>query len=150
MTDIHKLLERYWQGETTLQEEALLRQLCQQAEVPAPLQPYADYFRSLQAFAEVESPAADGGAVRSVKAQPLTFAERMRPYFRAAACVAIVMMVGGSIERGVESRIADRRARLAQQAEQTDSVFSTMETLLGVQTQAPTAAADSVATTLPY
>ncbi|WP_461093089.1 HEAT repeat domain-containing protein [Spirosoma gilvum] len=43
--DIEQLLEKYYEGETTLQEEKLLRQFFQQESIPAHLQSHADQFR---------------------------------------------------------------------------------------------------------
>ena len=41
---IEQLLERYWQGETTLQEEAILRAFFSQDDVPASLMKYKSLF----------------------------------------------------------------------------------------------------------
>lgn len=43
--DIEQLLEKYYEGETTLQEEKLLRQFFQEGSIPAHLQSHADQFR---------------------------------------------------------------------------------------------------------
>ncbi len=43
--DIEKLLERYYDGETTLEEERLLRQFFQKETVPAHLESHAEQFR---------------------------------------------------------------------------------------------------------
>ena len=41
---IEQLLERYWEGETTLQEEAILRTFFNQEDVPAGLMKYKSFF----------------------------------------------------------------------------------------------------------
>ena len=41
---IEQLLERYWEGETTLQEEAILRAFFSQEDVPAGLMKYKSLF----------------------------------------------------------------------------------------------------------
>ncbi|MBN8826503.1 MULTISPECIES: HEAT repeat domain-containing protein [unclassified Spirosoma] len=43
--DIEKLLDKYYEGDTTLQEEKLLRQFFQEESIPAHLQSHADQFR---------------------------------------------------------------------------------------------------------
>ncbi|WP_461043309.1 HEAT repeat domain-containing protein [Spirosoma harenae] len=43
--DIEKLLEKYYEGQTTLQEEKLLRQFFQQESIPPHLQSHAEPFR---------------------------------------------------------------------------------------------------------
>ena len=43
--DIEKLLEKYYEGETTLQEEKQLRQFFQQETIPSHLQSHAEQFR---------------------------------------------------------------------------------------------------------
>lgn len=152
MDYIKQLIERYWEGETTLQEEQILRSFFAQEEVPEELQQHADYFRSLQSLSTLKMEREVAAEeTRVVKARPLSLTERIRPYFRAAACVAIVAMLGGSVERAIERNAAEREARLAAQSSvQTDSVLTNMETLLDIRPAATTASADSVETTLPY
>ena len=41
---IEQLLERYWQGETSLQEEAILRSFFSQPDIPESLQQYQALF----------------------------------------------------------------------------------------------------------
>ena len=41
---IEQLLERYWSGETSLEEENILRAFFSQKDIPASLLPYRDIF----------------------------------------------------------------------------------------------------------
>ena len=45
---IEQLLERYWQCETTLQEESILRSFFSQDEIPAELEQYKALFAMQQ------------------------------------------------------------------------------------------------------
>ena len=91
---IEQLLERYWQCETSLEEEAQLRAFFNGSDVPEHLLRYKDLFvyQQLQqevglgadfdarVLAEVETPV--------VKAKRLTLTARFVPLFKAAAVVA--------------------------------------------------------------
>ena len=89
--DIEQLLERYWQCETSLEEESQLRDFFSKGEVPAHLLRYKNLFVYQQVqqeeglgedfdariLAQVEAPV--------VKAKHLTMVGRFMPLFKAAA-----------------------------------------------------------------
>lgn len=113
---IEQLVERYFEAETTVSEERILKAFFSQSDVPANLQQYADLFayEDDQAAADVLDEdfdarvmarlQSDGDApVVHVKIQRLTLADRLRPLFRAAAAVAIVVLIGGSMHRAYVS-----------------------------------------------
>lgn len=97
---IEQLLERYWQCETSLEEESKLRSFFLTEEVPAHLLRYKDLFAYQQVqqeiglgedfdarvLAQVESPV--------VKARHLTLVGRFMPLFKAAAVVALMLSLG--------------------------------------------------------
>ncbi len=98
---IEQLLERYFQCDTSIDEERILRTFFAQKDVPAALLPYRDLFacpqsimrdehlsedfdeRILNIIGEQETP--------HVKAIAITMSMRLRPLFKAAACVAVVI-----------------------------------------------------------
>ncbi|MCS2436750.1 hypothetical protein NXY48_11295 [Bacteroides ovatus] len=98
--DIEQLLERYWQCETSVEEEATLRDFFAKEEVPAHLLRYKNLFVYQQVqqevglgedfdtriLAEVESTV--------VKAKRLTLTGRFIPLFKAAAVIAIILSLG--------------------------------------------------------
>jgi hypothetical protein len=102
---IEQLLERYWKCETSLAEEEILRSFFQQDEIPEELLPYKDLFVYEHAakseklsddfdakiMAQVKEPV--------VKARRITFVHRMRPLFKAAAVVAIVLTIGNAAQQ---------------------------------------------------
>ena len=100
---IEQLLERYWEGETTLQEEAILRAFFSQDDVPAQLMKYKSLFdcglqeetlgddfdaRILDCIGEETEP----------KAKIVTLASRLKPLFKAAAIVAILLTIGNAAQ----------------------------------------------------
>ena len=101
---IEQLLERYWQCETSLEEEAQLRAFFNGSDVPEHLLRYKDLFvyQQLQqevglgadfdarVLAEVETPV--------VKAKRLTLTARFIPLFKAAAVVAVVLSLGNVMQ----------------------------------------------------
>ena len=100
---IEQLLERYWEGETTLQEEAILRAFFSQEDVPASLMKYKSLFdcglqeetlgddfdtRILSSIGQEEEP----------KAKIVTLASRLKPLFKAVAIVAILLTIGNAAQ----------------------------------------------------
>ena len=108
---IEQLLERYWECQTTLEEEAILRTFFRQEDVPASLLPYR------QLFAEEDRMVREGlgkdfaermlrlvgeePAAVVCKARRLTLMRRLRPFYRAAALIAIMLTVGGAAYRSL-------------------------------------------------
>lgn len=104
---IEQLLERYWQCETSLEEECILRSFFQQEEIPASLLRYKSLFVYQQAqediklgddfdakiLAQIEKPV--------VKARRLTLTGRLMPLFKAAAVVAIIVSLGNITQRSL-------------------------------------------------
>ncbi len=102
---IEQLLERYWQCETSVEEEAILRIFFSQAQVPSHLMPYKRLFVSEKMWQEVRT--GEDFAARilkrieedePVKARKVTWACRMKPFYKAAACVAIILTLGKAAE----------------------------------------------------
>lgn len=97
---IEQLLERYWQCETSLEEESQLRAFFSKEEVPAHLLPYKDLFVyqlvqretglgedfDARILAQIERPV--------VKAKRLTWTGRFMPLLKAAAVVALMLSLG--------------------------------------------------------
>jgi hypothetical protein len=107
--NIEQLLEKYWQCQTTLEEESLLRDFFTNSEViPAHLLPYKSLFvyqaeQKEQTLgddfdARVLAQIDEKPAVK-VKAKRLTMMSRFRPLFRAAAVIAVFLMLGNVAQR---------------------------------------------------
>lgn len=103
---IEQLLERYWQCETSLEEEDILRSFFSQKDVPVSLLPYKDLFTYEQAERHNEQldEQFDAkmlemvGEEYPVKARTLKFSERLKPLFKAAAVVAIILTLGNALQ----------------------------------------------------
>lgn len=101
---IEQLLERYWQCETSVEEEAQLRAFFTKGDVPGHLLRYKDLFiyQQLQqeehlnkdfdarVLARIEAPV--------VKARRMTLTARFIPLFKAAAVVAVVLSLGNVMQ----------------------------------------------------
>lgn len=103
---IEQLLQRYWQCETSLEEEARLRDyFANTPDLPARLLRYKDWFLYQQAEQEV-CPGDDFDArllakieeTPVVKARRLTPVARLMPLMRAAAVVAVVLSLGNLMQ----------------------------------------------------
>lgn len=97
---IEQLLERYWQCQTSLTEERILRDFFSQDEVPASLRRYRELFT----YEAKEQNACLGNdfdkKVLDKISEPVVHAKRnslhfrLMPFYRAAAVVAIVTCLG--------------------------------------------------------
>ena len=103
---IEQLMERYWNAETTLEEESILRSFFRQENIPAEMEPLRALFtdeasnevlgddfdaRMLEMIREEEVP-------KAVKAREITLTRRLMPLFKAAAVVAIILTIGGALQ----------------------------------------------------
>ncbi len=96
---IQQLLERYWQGETSLEEEQILRAFFSQTDVPAELQKYCSLFIYEQSETRTDVLGKDFddkmmamiADSEPVKARVISFRQSLTPLFKAAAVVAIIL-----------------------------------------------------------
>lgn len=115
---IEQLLERYWECETTPQEERILKAFFSQEQVPAQLQRYKSLFvyeqeqaqqhlgadfdkRVLAAIGQTDEKPAQNKVVR---VERISLSRRLRPLFRAAAAVAIVTLLGNAAQHSFTSQ----------------------------------------------
>ncbi len=103
---INQLLERYWRCETSLEEEGILRAFFSQAEIPAELRRYRALFVYEERQKQVDVLGEDFDArimklvekEEPVKARTIRITQRLRPLFKAAAMVAIVLTIGNAAQ----------------------------------------------------
>jgi hypothetical protein len=109
---IEQLMERYWNAETSIEEESILRTFFSQKDIPAEM----EHLRAL--FADEASGAKLGDdfdarmlsmindeeagnsqqAPQPVKAREIKLTRRLMPLFKAAAVVAIFLTLGGALQ----------------------------------------------------
>lgn len=108
---IEQLLERYWKCETSLEEEAILRSFFAQKDVPVSLLPYRDLFCQEQKMGEDhlgsdfdERIVAMVGQEepRTPKVRTITLSSRLRPLFKAAASLAILLTFSMAIQQAMD------------------------------------------------
>lgn len=103
---IEQLLERYWECQTTLQEENILRAFFSQKDVPASLLKYRELFAYEQSEPSEDTLGEDFDRrmtalidePQPVRARTISMAERFKPLFKAAAVVAIVLTLGNAAQ----------------------------------------------------
>lgn len=118
---IEQLLERFWNCETSVEEETILKTFFSQEDIPAELLKY----KSLFAYA-VEEPKADVlgedfdakmetliGENEPVKARVIPFRQRLLPLFKAAAVVAIILSLGNASQMAFYEEQNDDSAAVA-------------------------------------
>ena len=125
---IQQLLERYFQCETTLKEEEILRSFFTQEDVPVWLMKYQTLFSY---EAQQEEPLGDKFDEKMmslieqgepVKAQVITLTQRLKPLFKAAAIVAIVLTLGNAAQAPWDRGWDNPREEYAKYHQQTDSM----------------------------
>ena len=142
---IEQLLERYWECQTTLEEEAILRTFFRQEDVPASLLPYRQLFieedemaeehlgkdfqdRMLQLVGEESLPSERLGGEHAFKARRLTFMRRVRPFYRAAGLIAILLTIGNAAH---QSFTGDEDAESAAQMAENIPMDSLQQITIG-------------------
>lgn len=107
---IEQLLERYWECQTTLEEEAILRTFFAQDSVPVELLPYRQLFLA-EHEEQLNVKLSDDFDERiidiiknqePVKARSITLSQRLQPLYRAAAIVAIFVTLGTAVQKALE------------------------------------------------
>ncbi len=108
---ITQLLERYWECQTTLEEENILRAFFSQDDIPASLLQYCDLFvyETVEPKTDVLGQEFDDKILaiisegEPVKAKIVSMRQRMMPLFRAAAAVAIFLTVGNAMQMSLNT-----------------------------------------------
>lgn len=103
---IEQLLELYWKGETSLEEEQILRSFFSQRDVPANLAMYKDLFCYEQSETKDDVLGSDFDArmmalvdeQEPVKARRISITQKFMPLFKAAAVVAIFLTLGNAAQ----------------------------------------------------
>lgn len=119
---IEQLLERYWNSQTTLEEEEILRAFFMQDDIPAGMLRYKSLF--MYEAEEREWDVLDDDFDERVMAsiddgQQQTLIRRLRPLFRAVACVCVIVTIGGLINHSLKY---GESLQDAQMAHSVDSV----------------------------
>ena len=123
---IEQLLERYWNCQTTLEEEEILRAFFNQEDIPARLLRYKSLFvYEHQSVAEEtlsdnfdEKMLAMVGEDR--KALRIGILERLTPLLRAAAIVCFFITIGAIVEHSISYQ--EQRENIAINTNDEDSV----------------------------
>ncbi len=103
---IKQLLDRYWKCETSLAEEDILRTFFSQSTVPSELLRYRELFvyEQFNKKADVLGDDFDERILSMidepalVKARTITMTHRLKPFFKAAAVLAIFLTLGNAAQ----------------------------------------------------
>ena len=106
---IEQILERYFNAETSFEEECILRAFFSQQDIPAELEQWRslfianeeevlgdDFDNRIMTMIEEESKAQEKKHV--VKAREIKLSHRLMPLYKAAAVVAIILTLGGALQ----------------------------------------------------
>ncbi len=109
---IDQLLERYWNAETSLEEEEILRAFFSQEEIPTELEQYRPLFvyEHQEQKADVLDESFDDRILsiiekeEPVKARTITLTQRLMPLFKAAAVVAVILTLSNAMQSALEEK----------------------------------------------
>ncbi len=114
---IEQLLDRYWEGRTTLEEEQILRSFFSQPDIPEDMRRYAPLFRyeteekdvCLGKDFDVRMTALLDSETK-VKAKRIKLSTRFAPLLKAAALIAVAITIGNISERTMQTNSAGAEA----------------------------------------
>lgn len=104
---IEQLLEKYWNCETSIEEEQILRSFFHQKEIPANLLHYKSLFACWDAEKEMklgddfDKRILDEIERPVVKVRKLTLHSRFMPLFKAAAMMILLFTIGGVVKHSM-------------------------------------------------
>ena len=109
---IEQLLERYWECETSIEEEKILRSFFSQENIPGSLLSYKALFTSMQEdkHTNVLGDDFDQRMLEMVeeptraKARTVKLTQRLMPLFKAAAVVAIILSLGNALQMALDTQ----------------------------------------------
>lgn len=124
---IEQLLDRYWNCQTTLEEEEILRSFFSQDDIPVGLLKYKSLFayETTSVKSDVLNEDFDEKVLAMVNDQQTTgrhisIMRRLAPLFRAAAVVCFFITLGGIVENSLSYRDANTKKSVAMEVK--DSV----------------------------
>ena len=108
---INQLLNKYWECNTSVEEENILRTFFSQTNIPQSLIQYKPLFNYAEQSKEQDilGDAFDAkmlamvGEDAPIKAKKLTLTRRLVPLFKAAAMVAIILTLGNAMQNSFYS-----------------------------------------------
>jgi hypothetical protein len=105
---IEQLLERYFEAETTLKEEQILKAFFEQndEDMPESLRQYRSLFEAMVPEETLDDDFDERllqmtEEAPQVKARVISLGQRLRPLFRAAAVVAIVLTLSNALNQSL-------------------------------------------------
>ena len=132
---IEQLLDKSFECNTTLEEEQILRAFFAQEDVPVHLLPYQEFFTSQSFGKNVESLGENFdqrvlsiigeekvNEPQHVKARKVSLNKRLRPLYKAAACVAVVLAIGQAAQMPYYKSEAEQQESLARSLEQLQQI----------------------------
>ena len=91
--DIQKLLDKYFEGQTSLEEEARLKQYFQGAHIDPALLPFQPLFQFFESERETGlSPSFESKLMTRIKAEKQARIRRMSTYIARIAAVAVIIL----------------------------------------------------------
>lgn len=132
---IEQLLDRYFECQTTLEEEQILRAFFAQEDIPVLLLPYREVFAEQTFAKQAMNTSADfdqrilsligeeeAKEPKHVKARIVSMNRRLRPLYKAAACVAVVLALGQAAQMPYYKSEAEQQENLARSLEQLQQI----------------------------
>lgn len=133
---IEQLLQRYFDGVTTSEEEHILHAFFRQSQMPSHLRQWQPLFRAEDQLSHAhldehfDERLLERVGERHVKAQRIPLRQRLQPLFTAAAFVAFAVVIGTAVEH---STTAEPSTALPTTADVQDELDPTATTPLDIK-----------------
>ena len=157
---IEQLIERYFDAESTLEEEEILHRFFQQEDVPAHLRQWQPLFTATNELAAAHLDDSFDERILQltgevhVRARHITLVQRLRPLWRIAALVIVAAGIGITMQHsrfGLAGQSSPAPGQMAgTEAVPQDELDPAATTPLDLRADVLTTPADSDAVTTPY
>ncbi len=134
---IEQLLEKYWNCETSVEEERILHSFFRQEGIPAHLRAYQHIFACLEEQGQerldadfdkrVSAAIKETAETPTVQCIPLKAYIRFRPFYKAAGMIGILLAIGMAAQHSFQpSNLTEGTPAYAEQCVDPDAPFTQM------------------------
>lgn len=139
---IEQLLDKYWNGLTSAEEEKILKAFFEQDDLPAGMNIFKPLFHEMNQAKNIKAPKQTERKItesinrrNTVKAIPNNWKARLIPAFKAAAVAVLAILIGKYLQNGIieENNIADSNNMTTEEIISTSRKNEIAETFINMK-----------------
>lgn len=139
---IEQLLDKYWKGLTSVEEEKILQVFFKQDDVPDGMNIFKPLFHEMNQAKNIKTPKQAERKIReyinrrnTVKAIPNNWKARLIPAFKAVAVAILAILIGKYLQNGIieENNIADSNNMTTEEIISTSRKNEIAETFINMK-----------------